>query len=83
MKTGEKLNEYGNVVSVHQCETCGCEFTVIPPIPKEQEDDWKHCMATVCPSYEPARDADKLFDDPTTWCGSTIERVAVKRETKH
>jgi len=62
MHLGFSTNEYGKTVSVHRCEFCGEEFTVIPPIPVEKSDDWKGCMAPECDSYDFARDADVLFD---------------------
>ena len=55
----ERLNEFGVTVSVHTCWACGDEFTVCPPA----GEDWGGCMAPNCPSYDPKRDADKLFEE--------------------
>jgi hypothetical protein len=60
MKIGMRKNEYGNTVSVHWCETCGEEFTVCPPV--RDTDAWRGCLRPECTSYDPERDADKLFD---------------------
>lgn len=51
------VNEYGTPVSVHTCPDCGTEFTVCPPT----DESWGGCLAKTCPSYDPARDADKYF----------------------
>lgn len=56
-----KLNEYGMLVSVHECETCGCEFTMCPAI--KDDKNWKHCLSLDCDSYDSERDVDKLFDN--------------------
>lgn len=50
------VNEFGTPVSVHTCAVCGNPFTICPPDPTETE-----CLDKVCPSYDPARDADKFF----------------------
>lgn len=57
------VNEFCTPVSVHICEFCGVEFTVTPAVKPENDDDWRGCMAPECPSYDPERDADKLFDE--------------------
>lgn len=57
-------NEFGTPVDAYQCETCGERFTVCPANEDRSCDDqWTGCLATSCESYDPARDADKLFDD--------------------
>lgn len=57
-------NEYGTPVDRYKCETCGDVFTVCPAHDDRSEDDqWAGCLATICASYDPARDADRLFDD--------------------
>ncbi len=57
-------NEYGTVVSVHTCRTCGQPFTVCPPT--VEETFGSDCLDPTCPSYDPARDAEVFFapDDP-------------------
>jgi hypothetical protein len=49
-------NDYGMPVSVHTCEVCGHEFTCCPPSPTETV-----CLSIECPSYDPARDVDRMF----------------------
>lgn len=57
-------NEYGTPVDAYQCDACGEHFTVCPANDDRSRDDqWTGCMAIECASYDPARDADKLFDD--------------------
>lgn len=57
-------NEYGTAVDAYQCDTCKDRFTVCPANEDRTRDDqWTGCLATICASYDPARDADKLFDD--------------------
>lgn len=63
MKTGGGFNEYGTPMSLHVCDTCGCEFSVIPAI-ADGVPGWENCLGTECDSYDPNRDADKFFDDP-------------------
>ena len=62
VKIGDDTNTYGTHISVHICEDCGTQFTACPAIPYEKTNDWKGCMAIGCTSYDPSRDADKLFD---------------------
>ena len=64
MRKGTRLNEYGTVVGVYECETCGEEFTVCPD--PRKEEGWEHYLSNECESYDPARDADKYFEDPDT-----------------
>ena len=56
-------NEYGTPVSVHVCATCGAPFTVCPAIAEEEAHAWEDCLAPNCPSYDPERDVDKLFEE--------------------
>lgn len=57
-------NEYGTPVDGYICETCGDSFTVCPAHGDRTEDDqWTGCLSPNCTSYDPARDADRLFDD--------------------
>lgn len=61
---GTRPNEYNTPVDAYRCDTCGEEFTVCPANDDRSKDgDWSGCMAPTCASYDPARDADKLFDD--------------------
>ena len=58
---GRPVNRYGTRISVHTCRTCGRPFTVCPPV---IHMDWGGvCLDVTCISYDPARDADKLFDN--------------------
>ena len=58
---GFDRNEYGTLVSVHQCDICGNEFTVCPPIMKD-EGGWDGCQSEGCKSYDSDRDVDDIFD---------------------
>ena len=60
MITGEKLNEYGTLVSTHVCDTCADEFTVCPP---GLGPNWANCLSKKCASYNKNRDADLFFDE--------------------
>jgi hypothetical protein len=54
------LNEYGTQVSEHRCDSCGDIFTVCPPV---TEEVWgEGCLAEGCPSYDEARDIDKVWE---------------------
>lgn len=57
-KLRDDVNEHGTPVSVHRCDWCGDEFTVCPPA----DGDWGGCQSLDCPSYDPDRDADALFE---------------------
>ena len=61
MKIGMSKNEYGTPTSVHICNACGGNFTVVPAIPDEAKG-WENCLGKDCKSYDESRDADKLFD---------------------
>ena len=63
MRLREITNEHGTPVVEYRCETCGETFTICPAPKASEDDQWTGCMATTCASYDPARDADKLFDD--------------------
>ena len=58
-KIGEAVNIYGTPISVHICGECKSQFTVCPPA----DEGWGGCQSLECSSYDPARDADKLFDE--------------------
>jgi len=60
-KVREDVNEYGTPVSVHNCQTCGGEFTLCPLIPDDDAHRWPDCLSPECESYDPHRDADLLF----------------------
>lgn len=54
------VNEKGTPVSVHRCESCGCQFTVCPLRTVEQ---WgTGCLADTCESYDIERDVDIFFE---------------------
>ena len=63
MYLGEVENPSGpGLVSKFQCDTCGGEYTICPPLKDEAErDGWQNCMADSCASYDANRDADILF----------------------
>ena len=57
-------NEFGTPVDTYVCEVCGDRFTVCPAHEDRSDDDqWTGCLSASCASYDPARDADRLFDD--------------------
>ena len=58
---GESINEQGTPVSVHDCQTCGGEFTLCPLVPDDKAHEWPDCLEPDCDSYDPHRDADILF----------------------
>ena len=65
MKTGERLNEYGTLVSVHTCNTCANEYTVCPAVDLPEQDNgglYSNCMSEDCASYDPVHDLDSAFD---------------------
>jgi hypothetical protein len=62
MHKGYRFNEHGTRISVHQCETCGEEFTVCPAAFPEDKG-WDNCLGPQCPSYDRTRDFDLAFDD--------------------
>lgn len=54
------LNDHGTPVSVHICSACGTTFTLCPAdLDGTFGDD---CTGVGCPSYDPARDIDALWD---------------------
>jgi hypothetical protein len=59
----DTYNQSGTKVAEYGCETCGAVFTVCPAPSPEKDDQWRGCLAKGCKSYDPARDADKLFED--------------------
>lgn len=63
------VNEYGTPVAEFVCKTCGKPYTVCPVPKPRSERAWENCLAPECPSYDPKRDADKLFEQ-----GVKIER---------
>lgn len=62
MKIKDDINKYGTPVTVFWCDTCGVEYTVCPKPKPEREHKWNDCLSPECDSYDPDRDADKLFD---------------------
>jgi hypothetical protein len=67
MRLRETTNEYGTPVVGYRCETCAMEFTVCPAPEPTEDDQWRGCMVPPCASYDPARDADKWFDEATVY----------------
>lgn len=62
-KIADTFNEYGTPVTLFSCPACNTTFTVCPAVEDDKLDQWTGCMAEDCTSYDPARDADKLFDE--------------------
>lgn len=73
---GNTTNEYGTPVRRYECESCGEEFTVCP-VPMSDEG-WRNCLSEDCPSYDPERDVDSLFDG-----SDETGRRVVKEERSH
>lgn len=64
MYLGPEKNEYGTPVDRFKCDACGWVYTVCPALSdRTRLDEWDNCLGVTCASYDPARDADKLFDD--------------------
>ncbi len=60
MRTGFATNEYGTVVSVHVCDTCGRGFTLCPA---DRDGLFGgDCLAYGCASYDESRDIDRVWD---------------------
>lgn len=54
------LNEHGVLCSRHECDECGGEFTVTPAV---DDEEWGgSCLDEWCPSYDPDRDVDGMFE---------------------
>lgn len=58
------VNEYGTLVSLLTCSGCGRNYTVCPALSTDEwESKWgTGCLAVECPSYDPSRDIDALWD---------------------
>ena len=56
------VNEYGTAVFVNTCKKCNREFSLCPMPTEENIKHWDNCLADDCASYDPKRDADKLFE---------------------
>ena len=53
------VNEYGIRVSLHECKSCKRRFSICPA-----NKDWgDECLSEDCETYDPSRDASRLFDD--------------------
>lgn len=63
MRLRETTNEYGTPVVEYRCETCSDIFTVCSAPEPEEDGNWTDCLSEKCASYDPARDADKWFDE--------------------
>lgn len=63
MKTGMSVNEYGTPISLHICEYCQVEFTVVPAIPDDPDvlNGWRGCLTPECESYDQSRDVDAMM----------------------
>jgi hypothetical protein len=60
----ETVNECGTPVVEYLCQgSCAQPFTVCPAPKPEEDNQWTGCLGIGCSSYDPGRDADKLFDD--------------------
>lgn len=62
-KIADTFNEYGKPVTMFWCDGCKSTFTVCPPVEDEHLDQWTGCLGANCSTYDPERDADKLFDE--------------------
>lgn len=62
-KLADTFNEYGTPVTLFSCPGCGTTFTVCPAVPDDLLGQWSGCLGEGCSTYDPARDADKLFDE--------------------
>ena len=62
-KIADTFNEYGTPVTMFLCESCNQTFTVCPAVEDHNLDQWSGCLGEGCGSYDPDRDADKLFDE--------------------
>ena len=56
MHKGFSKNEYGTEISLHECDSCGTEFSACPA----QDRDIK-CMGLICDSYDESRDVESLM----------------------
>ncbi len=57
---GYSDNKDGIRTSLHECDTCGVEFSLCPAIAPD-EPGWDNCLDDDCESYDPHRDMDILF----------------------
>lgn len=62
-KLADTFNEYGTPVTLFSCSGCNTTFTVCPAVEDDALDQWTGCLAETCSTYDPDRDADKLFDE--------------------
>ena len=62
-KIADTFNEYGTPVTLFSCPGCDTTFTVCPAVEDDALDQWPGCLGEGCPTYDPDRDADKLFDE--------------------
>jgi hypothetical protein len=61
-KIADTFNEYGTPVTMFSCPGCNTTFTVCPAVEDKDLDQWPGCLGEGCSTYDPDRDADKLFD---------------------
>lgn len=62
-KIADTFNEYGTPVTLFMCPGCNTTFTVCPAVEDHDLDQWPGCLGPECSTYDPGRDADKLFDE--------------------
>jgi len=55
---GTTVNEWGTLVSTHECAVCNRAFTLCPAV---NDGGWQTCLSEDCGSYDPSRDVDKFF----------------------
>lgn len=61
-KIADTFNEFGTPVTMFSCPGCNTTFTVCPAVPDDKLDQWSGCLGIDCSTYDPDRDADKLFE---------------------
>ena len=70
-------NEFGTLISVHECNDCGSKFTVCPA--RESDDTaYLSCIGVGCESYDPARDVNKMFGE-----GVPIHKRPIPKDAVH
>ena len=60
MHKGYGETEEGIRTSLHECETCGVDFTLCPAV-GPAEPGWENCLTDDCSSYDAHRDMDILY----------------------
>ena len=62
MWLGYNENEFNTEISEHLCDDCGSLFSLCPSVPSTAPG-WDNCLSEDCESYDPSRDADKMFEN--------------------